>query len=57
MEGICTFAPDINNCPHFIQDKEGCANPNRGCSFFRELGHEKEAPYEKEPKWFEKYYR
>lgn len=57
MVGKCTFAPDINSCPHFIPDKEGCANPKRGCNFFREIGYEKEPEYTKEAKWFEKYYK
>jgi hypothetical protein len=56
MVGNCTFAPDINQCQYFIAHKEGCSNPNRGCSFFRELGQEKENTYTREPKWFEKYY-
>lgn len=57
MFGKCVFAPDINNCPHFIVDKEGCTNPKRGCSFFRELGQKEETPNIKEPKWFERYYK
>lgn len=57
MIGNCTFASDINRCSHFIADKEGCANPNKGCSFFREIGYDKETPYIKEPKWFERYYK
>lgn len=57
MEGKCSFAPDINMCQYFVPDKEGCNNPKRGCSFFRELGQEKEPDYIKEAKWFEKYYK
>lgn len=57
MFGKCVFAPDINNCPHYIANKEECANPKRGCSFFRENGQNKEPNYTKEAKWFEKYYK
>ena len=53
----CVFAPDINKCPHYISDKEGCKNPKRGCSFFRDFEQKKETPYVKEEKWFEKYYK
>ena len=60
MFGKCAFAPDINNCPHYIANKEGCVNPKRGCSFFREFDQIKESTestYVKEPKWFERYYK
>ncbi len=57
MEGKCSFAPDINQCQYFVPDKEGCSNPKRGCSYFREIGYEKEPEYTKEAKWFEKYYK
>lgn len=57
MVGKCTFAPDINKCEYFIPDKEGCSNEVRGCSFFMEIGQEKEIEMIREPKWFEKYYR
>lgn len=57
MVGKCTFAPDINKCQYFIPDKEGCSNDVRGCSFFMEIGQEKEIEIAREPKWFEKYYK
>jgi hypothetical protein len=57
MLGRCSFAPDINKCPYFIPDKEGCSNTVRGCSFFSEIGQEKETDDTREEKWFEKYYR
>lgn len=56
MTGKCSFASDINNCPHFIPDKEGCSNEVRGCSFFRELEY-KVPEIVRVEKWFEKYYK
>lgn len=57
MVGKCSFAPDINKCLYYVADKEGCSNEIRGCSFFEELGHEKETADTREAKWFEKYYK
>lgn len=57
MVGKCSFAPDINKCPYFIRDKEGCSNEVRGCSFFQELDSSNKTPEIKEPKWFEKYHK
>jgi hypothetical protein len=35
MLGKCGLAEDINKCPHYIKDKEGCGSDHTGCGFFR----------------------
>lgn len=57
MVGKCGFAPDINSCPYFIRDKEGCSNEDKVCSYYGNIESKEETPYTREVKWFEKYYR
>jgi len=56
MKGICGLAPDINRCPHYIREKEGCGADHTGCGFFRNPETKKEAVSQKGHKWFEQYY-
>lgn len=56
MKGICGLAPDINRCPHYIRDKEGCGAGHTGCGFFRQPDTKKETNNQRQPKWFEQYY-
>jgi hypothetical protein len=55
--GKCDLASDINKCPYFIVDKEGCNNTDKVCGFYRNMEDENKTPYTKEVKWFEKYYK
>ena len=57
MVGKCDFAPDINSCPYFIRDKEGCNNEDKVCSFYRDIESKKEIQDTRQVKWFEKYYK
>jgi len=56
MLGICGLAPDINKCPHYIRDKEGCGADHTSCGFFRQPEKERKITTHKGPKWFEQYY-
>jgi hypothetical protein len=57
MTGKCSFAPDINKCPYFMQDNEGCSNTDKVCSFYRKMEQNKEVVEIRQEKWFEKYYK
>lgn len=57
MVGKCSFAPDINSCPYFIRDEEGCSNEDKVCSFYEDIEVKKEIADTREAKWFEKYYK
>jgi len=54
MKRICGLAPDINMCPHYIREKEGCGADHTSCGFFQ---NKKETVSKKGPKWFEQYYK
>jgi hypothetical protein len=56
MKGICGLAPDINRCPHYIREKEGCGAGHTDCGFYRNPEMKKEISNQKERKWFEQYY-
>ena len=58
MKGLCELAEDINRCPHYIRDKEGCEADHTSCGFFRESGKETKgkAEYMRKPRWYEQYY-
>jgi len=56
MLGNCGLAEDINSCPHYIREKEGCGADHAKCGFFRNPETKKEIGNQKEPKWFVKYY-
>ncbi|MDR7813723.1 hypothetical protein [Lacrimispora sp.] len=56
MLGICGLAPDINKCPHYIKDKEGCGADHTSCGFYRQPEIKKEMNNQRQPKWFEQYY-
>jgi len=56
MKGICGLAEDINKCPHYIREKEGCGAGHTSCGFYRKTEAKKETANRKEPKWFEQYY-
>ena len=57
MVGQCGLAPDVNKCPYYISDKSGCGADHTGCGFYEPAGQKKETVREKEPKWFEQYYK
>lgn len=57
MVSTCSFAPNINSCPYFIRDKEGCSNKNKVCSFYGDIESKQETAEMREAKWFEKYYK
>lgn len=56
MKGICGLAADINRCPHYIRDQEGCGADHKDCGFYRKPDNKKEMNDQKQPKWFEQYY-
>ena len=56
MKGICGLAPDINRCPHYIRDKEGCGADHTGCGFYRKQETKQETNNQRQPKRFEQYY-
>ncbi len=56
MLGICGLAEDINKCPHYIREKEGCGADHTGCGFYRKPEPIKEMNNQRQPKWFEQYY-
>lgn len=60
MLGNCGLAPDVNRCPHYIEDKRGCGADHKECGFFVTFGkpgESKETIMYREPKWFERYQR
>lgn len=60
MLGNCGLAPEINRCPHYIEDKGGCGADHKECGFFEEFvqtGDAKDTIMRREPKWFEQYYK
>ncbi len=57
MKGICGLAADINRCPHYIRDQEGCGADHADCGFYRNPKVKKDTANRKEPKWFEQYYK
>jgi len=42
MLGKYGLAEDINRCPHYIRDKEGCDADHTSCGFFRQSDTKKE---------------
>ncbi len=56
MLGKCGLMEDINRCPHYIRDKEGCGADHTGCGFFWNPETKKEIVSQKGTKWFEQYY-
>lgn len=56
MAGICTLSPDINTCPYYSPETEGCQKPEGECLFLEKLQTEPPRS-ERREKWFEKYHR
>lgn len=57
MVGNCSLATDINKCPYFVREKEGCNKDSKICCFFSGIEFKKEITETREVKWFEKYYK
>lgn len=57
MVGNCSLESDINKCPYFIRDKEGCNNEDKVCCFYSDMESKAESPEVRKEKWFEKYYK
>ncbi len=58
MVGMCSLAPDINQCPNYNADTVSCSANNKACAFFMESGNGKEekTEYKRKPRWYEQYY-
>ncbi len=56
MLGKCGLAEDVNRCPHYIRDKDGCGADHTSCGFFRQPDTKKEINNQRHPTWFEQYY-
>ena len=51
----CLLEPDINQCPHFMQENGTCALGSEGkCSFQEQT---KQPKPERKERWYEKYYK
>ena len=58
MKGKCELAPDINTCLHYKAENAFCLATNKSCCFFYEDGGTRaKTEYQRQPRWFEQYYK
>ena len=52
----CNLDKDINECPFYNRKNSGCNNQDN-CSFKELIERVKEEKYDRQPRWYEKYYK